>query len=60
MTKVNVGTLLGQAFTAAVRNRLATDPSATDPRRYLREARDAVADAVVRSLDEVHGETSGG
>jgi fructose-bisphosphate aldolase class II len=60
MTKVNVGTLLGQAFTAAVRDRLAADPSATDPRRYLREARDAVADAVVRGLDEVHGENPAG
>lgn len=55
MTKVNVGTLLGLAFTAAVRERLSTDPSATDPRRYLREARDAVADAVARTLEDVHG-----
>lgn len=60
MTKVNVGTLLGQAFTAAVRERLAADPSATDPRRYLREARDAVADAVVTTLGEVHGDAADG
>lgn len=55
MTKVNVGTMLGVAFTAAVRDRLVADPSATDPRRYLRDARDAVAEAVASTLAEVHG-----
>ncbi len=55
MTKVNVGTLLGQAFTSAVRARLTADPGATDPRRYLREAREAVAEAVARTLADVHG-----
>lgn len=55
MTKVNVGTLLGLAFTAAVRNRLDADPSATDPRRYLRDAREAVSDAVAQTLEDVHG-----
>ncbi|MBM6401687.1 class II fructose-bisphosphate aldolase [Phycicoccus sonneratiae] len=59
MTKVNVGTLLGLAFTAAVRNRLDADPSVTDPRRYLREAREAVADAVATTLAEVHGAAGG-
>ncbi|MGG5261015.1 class II fructose-bisphosphate aldolase [Phycicoccus avicenniae] len=56
MTKVNVGTLLGLAFTAAVRDRLSADPSATDPRRYLREAREAVAEAVAQTLADVHAD----
>ena len=56
MTKVNVGTLLGQAFTDAVRARLAADVAASDPRRYLREAREAVAAAVARTLVELHAD----
>ena len=40
--KVNIGTALNVAFTAAVRDRLAADPVVVDPRRYLRPARDAM------------------
>ncbi len=44
--KVNVGTALSVAFTAAVRDFLAENPSASDPRGYLGAARDAVASTV--------------
>jgi fructose/tagatose bisphosphate aldolase len=50
ITKVNVSTRLGQAFTAAVRNRLAEDPSLVDPRAYLGSAREAVTAEVGRVL----------
>lgn len=46
--KVNVGTALNVGYTAAVRTYLAADARVTDPRRYLTDARDAVADAVAR------------
>jgi fructose-bisphosphate aldolase class II len=45
--KVNVGTALTVAFTAAVRRVLEANASLTDPREYLREARDAVSETVV-------------
>ncbi len=44
--KVNVGTALSVAFTAAVRAFLAANPTASDPRGYLGAARGAVALAV--------------
>jgi fructose-bisphosphate aldolase class II len=46
ITKINVGTLLNVHFTAPVRARFAADDKVTDPRRYLKPAREAVADAV--------------
>ena len=46
ITKINVGTLLNVHFTASVREYLAADSVATDPRRYLTPARAAVSDAV--------------
>jgi fructose-bisphosphate aldolase class II len=49
IAKVNVGTALGKAMTAAVRTSLA-DPSVVDPRTYLTPARAAMADAVGRVL----------
>jgi fructose-bisphosphate aldolase, class II len=45
--KVNVGTALTVAFTTAIRRVLEANASVTDPREYLREARQAVADTVV-------------
>lgn len=44
--KVNVGTALNLAGTAAVRQALAADPDLVDPRKYARPARDAMADVV--------------
>jgi fructose-bisphosphate aldolase class II len=47
MRKINVGTALNLAYTSAVRQDLANDPAATDPRRYLRSARERMAAAVI-------------
>ncbi|HVQ91336.1 MAG TPA: class II fructose-bisphosphate aldolase [Mycobacteriales bacterium] len=43
ITKVNVGTALNIAYTAAVRAALAADGKVVDPRRYLAGARTAMA-----------------
>jgi fructose-bisphosphate aldolase, class II len=55
MTKINVATQLNQAFTAAVRDRLAADPALVDPRRYGSAGRDAVTAEVTRLLRVVNG-----
>ncbi|GAA2143622.1 class II fructose-bisphosphate aldolase family protein [Kitasatospora kazusensis] len=55
MTKVNIGTALNIAFSAAVRTHLAADPAAVDPRPYLRAGRTAMADAVAHLLRVVAG-----
>ncbi|HVU90917.1 MAG TPA: class II fructose-bisphosphate aldolase [Jatrophihabitans sp.] len=49
IAKVNVGTALGKAMTAAVRSALA-DESLVDPRKYLAPARAAMAEAVAHVL----------
>jgi fructose-bisphosphate aldolase class II len=46
MTKINIGTALNVAFTGAVRDHLARHPDVVDPRRYLADAREAMADRV--------------
>lgn len=50
IAKVNVGTALGKAMTAAIRATLADDPTLVDPRKYLGPARGAMADAVAHVL----------
>jgi fructose-bisphosphate aldolase class II len=55
MVKINIGTALNIAFSAAVRKHLAADPAAVDPRRYLRPARDAMTDAAAHLLAVVAG-----
>jgi fructose-bisphosphate aldolase, class II len=50
LTKINVGTQLNGAFTGAVRDKLDADAQLVDPRKYLVEARLAVAAAVERLL----------
>ena len=50
ITKVNVGTLLSVAYTGSVRRSLDAAPEATDPRRYLAQARDQIATAVADLL----------
>ena len=50
MRKINVGTALNLAFTGAVRAHLEADPQVHDPRRYLRDARLAVAGVVEELL----------
>ncbi|WP_285114219.1 class II fructose-bisphosphate aldolase [Leifsonia sp. fls2-241-R2A-40a] len=44
--KINVGTALNVAFTGRVRSFLDSNPSATDPRRYLAPGRDGIAETV--------------
>lgn len=46
--KVNVGTALNVVYTGAIREVLASQPSVTDPRKYLGAARDSTADRVAR------------
>ncbi len=50
IAKINVGTRLAQAYTAAVRGRLAADPSLVDPRDYIGDGRAAMAREVERVL----------
>jgi fructose-bisphosphate aldolase, class II len=50
IVKVNVGTALNVAMTAAVRRKLAQDADLVDPRKYLAPARDAMAEAVANLL----------
>jgi fructose-bisphosphate aldolase class II len=50
IAKVNVGTALNVAMTAAVRAALTADPALVDPRRYLTTGRTAMADAVLDLL----------
>ena len=53
MRKINVGTALGMAYTGAVRDTLAADPTIVDPRVYLAPARDAIATLVAHLLTEL-------
>jgi fructose-bisphosphate aldolase, class II len=55
MRKVNIGTALNVAFTAAVRRYLDGDSVATDPRRYLVGARASAAEVVARLCTVVSG-----
>jgi fructose-bisphosphate aldolase class II len=59
ITKINVATQLNKAFTAAVRDRLAADPSLVDPRRYVAAGRDAIAAEVARLLRVIGAVTIG-
>ena len=59
IAKVNVGTALGKAMTAAIRSALA-DPELVDPRRYLAPARTAMTDAVAHVLAVLAGTTTQG
>ncbi|HET9650099.1 MAG TPA: class II fructose-bisphosphate aldolase [Microlunatus sp.] len=54
MRKINVGTILNVAYTAGVRSVLDDQPDVTDPRTYLRPARDRVADQVHALLRVLH------
>ncbi len=50
MVKINVGTILNVAFTRVVRDRLASDDTIVDPRKYLAPARDAIRDEAARIM----------
>jgi len=58
LVKINIGTALNTAFTAAVRERLAVDTSVVDPRKYLAPARDAMAAVVAHLLSVVASASS--
>ncbi|GAA2386708.1 class II fructose-bisphosphate aldolase family protein [Streptomyces glaucosporus] len=53
MTKINVGTALNAAFTGAVRAFLEGDVRTVDPRKYLRPAREAMAETVAAFLKAI-------
>jgi len=55
IVKVNVGTQLNKAFTAAVRDYLAGNPDVVDPRKYLEPGRVAMAAEVAHMLGVLHG-----
>jgi fructose-bisphosphate aldolase, class II len=46
LCKINVATQLNQAFTRAVRSKLAVDGTEVDPRKYLSAGREEMTDAV--------------
>lgn len=54
MVKINIGTALNLAYTGAVRDVLTRPDAPVDPRKYLRPARDAVADIVAHLLTVLH------
>jgi fructose-bisphosphate aldolase, class II len=56
MAKINIGTALSVAYTAAIRGILTQPKPPVDPRKYLRPARDAVADKVAHLLTVLHQE----
>lgn len=48
MVKINIGTILNVSWTGAIRKVLDGDSAVVDPRKYVRPARDAVAEVVAR------------
>ncbi|MFF2526523.1 class II fructose-bisphosphate aldolase [Streptomyces liangshanensis] len=50
MVKINVGTALNSAYTAAVRDHLTSRPAVVDPRTYLAPAREAMTGTVAGFL----------
>jgi fructose-bisphosphate aldolase class II len=50
MRKVNIATHLNNVFTASVRETLAADPKLVDTRKYIKPAREAVANETARLL----------
>jgi fructose-bisphosphate aldolase class II len=53
--KINIDSDLRLAFTAGVRKVMVTDPSAFDPRAYLKQGRDNVKNLVSHKIKEVLG-----
>ena len=50
MVKINIGTALNIAYTGAIREWLAENPTAVDPRKYTAKARESVADTAAHYL----------
>lgn len=55
MVKINIGTSLNVAFTAATREYLRDNKTVTDPRKYLQASRDAVSATVTHTLMTLAG-----
>ena len=55
LTKINVSTHLNKVFTTALREQLAADPAAVDPRTYLGVARRVLAAEVARLIAVIAG-----
>ena len=51
MVKINVGTALNIAFTGAVRGYLDSEEKVVDPRKYIAQGREAMADVVAHFID---------
>ncbi|MGW1378367.1 class II fructose-bisphosphate aldolase [Streptomyces sp. NPDC002446] len=51
MTKINISTHLVSVFTHSIRQSLGADPSLIDSRKYVKPAREAVAEEAARLLD---------
>ncbi|WP_329171476.1 class II fructose-bisphosphate aldolase family protein [Streptomyces decoyicus] len=51
MTKINISTHLVSVFTRSIRHTLGADPSLVDSRKYIKPAREAVAEEAARLLD---------
>ncbi|MDT0454225.1 class II fructose-bisphosphate aldolase [Streptomyces sp. DSM 41527] len=51
MTKINISTHLVSVFTHSIRHTLGADPSLVDSRKYLKPAREAVAEEAARLLE---------
>jgi fructose-bisphosphate aldolase class II len=50
MSKINIGTALNVAYTSAIRDWLAENPTAVDPRKYAAKARESVAETAAHYL----------
>ena len=55
VSKINVDTDLRLAMTGAIRKVFAEDPSAFDPRKYLKPARDLIKETVTHKMRDVFG-----
>ena len=55
VSKINVDTDLRLAMTAGIRKVFVEDPSAFDPRKYLKPARDLIKETVAHKMRDVFG-----
>lgn len=58
VSKINVDTDLRLAMTGAIRKVFAEDPSAFDPRKYLKPARDLITETVEHKIRDVFGSSN--
>ncbi|MFI9028140.1 class II fructose-bisphosphate aldolase [Streptomyces sp. NPDC053560] len=58
MTKINISTHLVSVFTRSVRETLTTEPDLVDSRKYLKPAREAVAEEAARLLNALSAKTA--